>query len=103
MPLAPEVMTIRGLTFHPHPVIEFSNGWYLLVLFVVVSCGYLSLQYVNSTYWMAMLSFGCYGGVPWCGRPIMNSKSGLNRALHWHLRVSQVQGANLVLCCQVVR
>lgn len=81
MPLAPEVMTMRGLTFQPRAAIESSNGWYLLVLFVMVSCGNLSLQYVNSTYWMAMLSLGCCGGVPRCGRPITHSKSGLNLVL----------------------
>ena len=92
VPLAPAVMTMRRLTFQPRATIESSNGWYLLVLFVMVSCGNLSLQYVNSMYWIAMLSFGCCGGVPWCGRPITHSKSGLNLALHWHRRVSQVQG-----------
>ena len=87
-------MTMSGLTFQPRAVIESSNGWYLLVLFVMVSCGNLSLEYVNSIYWMTMLSFGCSGGVPWCGRPITLSKSGLNLALQWHLLVSQVQGTS---------
>jgi len=41
---------------------------------------------------MVMLSLGSGGGVSWCGRPMTQSKSGLNLALQWHLRVRQVHG-----------
>jgi len=50
VPLAPAVTTRRGLTFQPHADIESRSDWYLLVLFVMASCGNRSLQYVNSMY-----------------------------------------------------
>ena len=48
MPLAPAVMTMSGSTFHPKFIMLFRRGWYFWVLFAIVSCGNMSLQYVNS-------------------------------------------------------
>ena len=47
VPLAPAVMTMSGLTFHPSSMMLFMMGWYFWILFAIVSCGNLSLQYVN--------------------------------------------------------
>ena len=44
VPLAPAVMTMSGSTFHPNSIMSFIKGWYFWTLFVIVSCGNLSLQ-----------------------------------------------------------
>jgi hypothetical protein len=62
VPLAPAVMTMSGSTFHPKFLISFIRGWYFWILFVIVSCRNLSLQYINSTTCIVRLSDGFDGG-----------------------------------------
>ena len=42
------------------------------------------------------LLVGSLGGVLWCGRFLMHKRSGLSRALHWHLCCLHVQGKSHV-------
>ena len=62
VPLAPAVMTMSGSTFYPKLVMLFKSGWYFCILFSIVSCGKLSLQYVNSINCIVRLSDGFDGG-----------------------------------------
>jgi hypothetical protein len=80
------------------------NGWYFWILLFIVSCGNLSFVYVNSIYCIVRLSVGCDAGVLWCGNSFMHKRSGLNRALQWHLCCVHVHGRMwglyfLVGCC----
>jgi hypothetical protein len=60
--LAPAVMTISGVIFHPLEAILIS-GLYLLVFASIVSRENLSLQYVNSTNCMVRLGSMSIGGL----------------------------------------
>ena len=60
--LAPEVMIMRGSTFHPLAVILSINGLYLLFFASRVSGENLSLQYVNSMNCMVRLGSMSVGG-----------------------------------------
>jgi len=60
----------------------------------MVSSGNLSLQYVNSMNCIVRLLLGATGGRDMYGRPLTQSRSGLNLALQWHLCCPQVQGSN---------
>ena len=44
VPLALAVMTMSGSIFQPNSAMLFIGGWYLWILFIIVSCGNLSLQ-----------------------------------------------------------
>ncbi|KAG0594393.1 hypothetical protein M758_UG073600 [Ceratodon purpureus] len=79
--LAPAVMTIRGLTFHPLAVRLAISGLYLLVLASNVSGENLSLQYVNSMNCMVRFGFISVGGSLWYGKPLTQRMSGLNLEL----------------------
>ena len=81
VPLAPAIMTMSGSTFHPKFLMLSRRGWYLWILISIVSCGNLSLQYVNSMYWIVRSSDGFDGGSLLCGYPLMQRISGLNLAL----------------------
>ena len=48
---------------------------------IIVSCGILSLQYVNSMYFIVRFSFGSIGGGDWYGSPFTHKNSGLNLAM----------------------
>ena len=61
--VAPVVMTIRGLTFHPLATILSINCLYLLVLASSVSRRNLTLQYVNSVNCMVKLGSISVGGI----------------------------------------
>ena len=90
--LAPEVMIMRGSTFHPLAVILSINGLYLLFFASRVSGENLSLQYVNSMNCMVRLGSMSVGGSFWYGNPLTQRMSGLNLELQWHLCVPHVQG-----------
>ena len=47
-PLTPRVIVMRGVVFHPVFGILWTNGSYLVCLFVLACFGNLSWQYVNS-------------------------------------------------------
>ena len=68
------------------------SGWYFWILFAIVSCENLSLQYVNSINCIMRLSIGFGGGSFLYGSPLTHRMSGLNLALQWHLWCSHVQG-----------
>jgi hypothetical protein len=59
---APVVMTIIGATVQPRARILFRNESYLVVLEETLSGENLSLQYVNSIYWMITSGEGCWDG-----------------------------------------
>ena len=90
VPLALAVMTMSGSTFHPKFVMLSRRGWYFWVLFVIASCGNMSLQYVNSINWNVRLSDELDGGSLLCGCPLTHRIYGLNMALKWHLCSSHV-------------
>ena len=92
--LAPEVMIMRGSTFHPLAVILSINGQYLLFFASSVSGENLSLQYVNSMNCMVRLGSMSVGGSFWYGNPLTQRMSGLNLELQWHLCVPHVQGSS---------
>jgi hypothetical protein len=48
VPRAPADITIGGLIFQARSLMSFIKGWYLLILVLILSSGYLSLVYVNS-------------------------------------------------------
>ena len=81
VPLAPAVMTMSGLTFHPRLVMSFKSGWYFCILFSIVSCGNLLLQYVNSINYIVRLSDGFDGGSYLYGSHFMQKMSSLSLAL----------------------
>ena len=92
VPRAPAVMTKSGSTFHPSCLSLSNNGWYLVILLFMVSCGNLSLVYVNSINWTVRSFVGFNGGELRYGSPLMHNRSGLNLALQWHLCCPHVQG-----------
>jgi hypothetical protein len=61
-----------------------------------LSVEYLSLQYVNSINCTVNVGLGWFGGSALYGWLRMQSMSGLNLALHWHLCIwlLQVHGSN---------
>jgi hypothetical protein len=96
VPLAPTEMTISGSIFQPCWVMSLISGWYFWILLLIVSCGNLSFVYVNSINCTVRLSVGCGGEVLWCGNYLIHRRSGLNRALQWHLCCSHVHGRSHV-------
>ena len=60
--LAHVMMTISGSTFQPPLITLFISNLYIYILWVIVSYGILSLQYVNSMNCIVMLSLGYVGG-----------------------------------------
>lgn len=88
--LAPAVITMIGSTFQPSDCIFCINGRYLFVFCAIVSGENRSLQYVNSINCMVMFGLGDSGGGLLYGMPRIHSKSGLSRALQWHLCVLHV-------------
>ena len=92
--LAPEVIIIRGSTFHPLAVMLSISGLYLLFFASSVSGENLSLQYVNSINCMVRLGSISVGGSAWYGNPLTHRMSGLNLELQWHLCVPHVQGSS---------
>src|ERR1700738_598924 len=89
-------MTISGSTFQPCWVMSLISGWYFWILLSIVFCGNLSFVYVNSINCTVRLFVGCGGGVLWCGSSLIHRRSGLNRALQWHLCCSHVHGRSHV-------
>ena len=85
VPLAPAVMTMRGSTFHPCCMMLLISGWYFRSFLSIVSGENMSFVYVNSINCIVRLLSGFRGGGLWYGRPLMQSISGLNLALQWHL------------------
>ena len=75
--LAPTVITISGSTFHTLLIILPM----IYIFMIIVSCGILSLQYVNSMYFIVRFSFGSIGGGDWYGSPFTHKNSGLNLAM----------------------
>ena len=76
--LAPTVITIRGLTFHPLAAILAISGLYLLVFASVASGKNLSLQYANSINCMVRLESMSTGGSIWYDSPLTQRISSLN-------------------------
>ena len=93
--LAPAMITIRGLTFHPLAAMLSINGLYELFFASSVSGENLSLQYVNSMNCMVRLGSMFVGeGTVWYGNPLTQRMSGLNLELQWHLSVPHMQGSS---------
>jgi hypothetical protein len=68
------------------------RDWYLVVLALILSYGYLSLVYVNSINWIIRdWSISVEGGLRY-GSPCTHKMSGLSRALHWQQGVKQEHG-----------
>lgn len=89
--LAPVVMTMSGSTFHPLAMMLLISGWYLSILFSIVSDENLSLQYVNSMNCIVRSGLMLFGGGSLYGSPRTHNISSLNLPLQWHLWVPHVQ------------
>jgi hypothetical protein len=85
LPWAPAVRTKSGSTFHPLALISSIRPSYFAIFSSILSGEYLSLQYVNSMNCIVNVGLGWFGGSTLYGWLRMQSMSGLNLALHWHL------------------
>jgi hypothetical protein len=96
LPRAPAMSTRSGSTFHPLALMSSIRPSYFAVFSFILSGEYLSLQYVNSMNCTVSVGLGWFGGSALYGWLCMQSMSGLNLALHWHLCVwlLQVHGSN---------
>jgi hypothetical protein len=96
LPRAPAVRTRSGSTFHPLVLMSSIRPSYLTIFSFILSVEYLSLQYVNSMNCTVNVGLGWFGGSALYGWLHMQSMSGLNLVLHWHLCVwlLQVHGSN---------
>jgi hypothetical protein len=96
LPQAPTVSTRSGSTFHPLALMSSIRSSYFAIFSFILSSEYLSLQYVNSMNCTVNVGLGWFGGSALYGWLRMQSMSGLNLALHWHLCVwlLQVHGSS---------
>jgi hypothetical protein len=91
VPQAPIVSTKSGSTFHPLALMSSIRPSYFIVFSFILFGEYLSLQYVNSMNCTVNVGLGWFGGSILYGWLRMQSMSGLNLALHWHLCVWLLQ------------
>jgi hypothetical protein len=96
LPQAPTIRTRSGSTFHPLALIPSIRPSHFTIFPSILSGEYLSLKYVNSMNCKVNVGLGWFGGSALYGWLRMQSMSGLNLALHWHLCVwlLQVHGSN---------
>ena len=93
-PRAPAVATNKGATIHPRFAMSLMRGSYFVCLFVILSGGNLSWQYVNSTNCIMLDGCGSVGCGASCGWFSTSSMSGRSFALHWHCCVEHVHGSS---------
>jgi hypothetical protein len=96
LPRVPTVSTRSGSTFHSLALMSSIRPSYFTVFLFILSGEYLLLQYVNSMNCIVNVGLGWFGGSALYGWLRMQSMSGLNLALHWHLCVwlLQVHGSS---------
>jgi hypothetical protein len=87
LPWVLAVRTRSGSTFHPLALMSSIRPSYFIVFSSILSGEYLSLQYVNSMNYTLNVGLGWFAGSALYGWLRMQSMSGLNLALHWHLCV----------------
>jgi hypothetical protein len=87
LPRAPTVRTRSGSIFHLLALMSLIRPSYFTVFSSILSGEYLSLQYINSINCTVNVGLGWFGGSALYGWLRMQSMSGLNLALHWHLCV----------------
>jgi hypothetical protein len=95
LPRAPVLRTKSGSTFHPLALMSSIRPLYFIVFSSILSGEYLSLQYVNSMNCTVNVGLGWFGSSALYGWLRMQSMSGLNLALHWHLFVWYLTNTNV--------